>query len=176
MKNNLITLIMLNIVITTTGCGGGGNSSPNETGGTTLPTQELAEDLSPELTPELTTELTPDIPVEIILTGDLMSAPDFDFISSSDLNVTLPVSPSTNVSYFINICTDFAKENGEVNINYNSCKLRTTLSTLQQPFTLSLSPTELKLVAQIWPIEDGGQPMTIYWNIAESGSSWKIAI
>jgi hypothetical protein len=63
-----------------------------------------------------------------------------------------------------------------VKINYDSCKLRKTLTTLEQAFTLSLSNAEMMLVAQIWPIENGAQPVTLYWNITESGHSWKITI
>ena len=162
MKNNLITLIILNITIgiSMTGCGGGDEDSAVET----------------PPAPVLIPEATPAVIEPTITTSELISEPDFDFISSTDLVVTIPASPSTTVSYFINICTDFYNENEKVKINYESCKLRTILSTLEQPFTLSLSNAELALVAQIWPIEEGAHAVTLYWNIDESGNNWKIAI
>ncbi len=156
MKNHLIKLTILNIIIaiTITGCGGGEE-----------------EDNAQEITAKAQVIAEP-----TITTSELVSDPDFNFISNTDVDITVPVSPSTTISYFINICTDFTKENDEVKINYDSCKLRTTLTTLEQEFTLSLSNAELMLVAQIWPIENGAQPVTLYWNITESGHRWKITI
>ncbi|PKG80818.1 hypothetical protein CXF85_22185 [Colwellia sp. 75C3] len=166
MKSHLITLIILNITIgiTLAGCGGGEEDSG--------PIETVESPPAPVLIPEATPEVTK----PTITTSELISEPDFDFISSTELVVTLPASPSTTVSYFINICTDFYEENEKVKINYDSCKLRTILSTLEQPFTLSMSNAESALVAQIWPIEEAALPVTIYWNIAESGNRWKIAI
>lgn len=155
MNTNIIKKVIPNLIIALaiTSCGGGDEeASPKETVVTAPPVEE------------------------IILTSDLVSTPDFNFISNADLGVTLPISPSTSVSYFINICTDFSVENNEVTINYDSCKLRTSLKTQAQPFSLFLSTAELKLVAQIWPIEAGAQPINIFWNIAESGNHWQIEI
>jgi len=156
MKNHLIKLTILNIIIgiTIAGCGGG---EEEESAVTVIAKTQVVNEPT-------------------ITTSELVSDPDFNFISNTDVDITVPVSPSTTVSYFINICTDFTKENDEVKINYDSCKLRTTLTTLEQEFTLSLSNAELMLVAQIWPIENGAQPVTLYWNITESGQSWKITI
>jgi len=156
MKHHLIKLTILNIIIAITiaGCGGGEE-----------------EDSAVAATAKV-----PVIAEPTITTSELVSDPDFNFTSSTDLDVTVPASPSTTVSYFINICTDFTHENNEVKINYDSCKLRKTLTTLEQAFTLSLSNAEMMLVAQIWPIENGAQPVTLYWNITESGHSWKITI
>lgn len=162
MNIHIIALKTLSImtVLTISGCGGGSEG----------------EKESPP------TETVETIPAPIILakevrsTNELISTPDFNFISNTDVNVTLPVSPSTSIGYFINICTNFSKENNEVKINYDSCKLRSPLSPREQSFTITLSPAELVLVAQVWPIEEGAQPITIYWNITESGGSWKVAI
>ena len=151
MKSYLITFIILNIIITITGCGGEEEESPS---------QETAQ---------VVTEQT-------IYTKDLVSKPDFDFSSSTNLVVTIPASPPNNIGYFINICTDFSNVNNKVTINYASCKLRTTLGLVEQLFTLPLSTAEIVLIAQIWPIEEGAQPITIYWNIAETGKSWPITL
>jgi len=124
------------------------------------------------------TAATPSVPAveESIVTGDLVSTPDFNFISSAHLDVTLPTSPSTAINYFINICTGFSLENEVVNVNYDSCKLRTTLKTKAQSFSLALSAAESMVVAQIWPIEAGATPITVFWNIEESGNNWQIAL
>lgn len=155
MKIYLITLIILTITIT--GCG----SEEEEKNNTKA---------------AVTDSTVGSIVEETVVTSDLIIDPDFNLISSINLDVVLPASPSTTVSYFISICTDFYEESGEVIINYDSCKLRTTLAPLEQSFTLSLSAAELVLLAQIWPIEDGAQPINIYWNITDSGNSWQIAI
>ena len=157
MKFYLMTFIMIMLTTTITGCGGGEEDSPS---------QKVADIVQPT---EVVTE-------EPITTSDLISKPDFDFISSININVILPASPSTNIGYFINICTDFSNENDKITINYDSCKLRTTLTTVTQQFSLSLSTAELLLIAQIWPIENGAQPINVSWDIAESGGNWNIAI
>ena len=113
---------------------------------------------------------------ETITTSDLISELDFDLISSAVLEVILPTSPSITTRYFLNICTDYSDRNGVVEINYDSCKLRTSLKSQKQLFSLSLSSAEFRLIAQIWTIENGSQPLNIYWDISESGHSWKIAI
>jgi hypothetical protein len=116
-------------------------------------------------------------PVEVnIMTSDLVSTPEFDFISNTDLSVTLPSAPSSAVNYFINICTEFSAETGEIVINYDSCKLRTILKTEEQLFTLTLSTAESMLIAQIWPVEVNAEAITLFWNISESGNNWKIAL
>ena len=157
MKTNIITLITLIIIIA--GCGGGGGEVST----------------SPEKSVTLTPS-TEDETKENTTTNELNSTPEFNFISNTKLDIKLPASPSTNITYFINICTAFSTENNEVEINYDSCKLRTSLTTEEQAFILSISAAELMLVAQIWPIEDGAQPITLYWNINEYGNSWKITI
>ncbi len=155
MNTYLITLIMLTITIT--GCG---SKEEKKTIKETVVTNSSVNNPAKEA----------------IKTSDLISTPDFNFISSTNLEVVLPASPSTTVSYFISICTDFSKENDEVIINYDSCKLRTTLTSSEQTFTLSLSTVEVELIAQIWPIEEDAQPINVHWNIAEFGNSWQISI
>lgn len=154
MRKYLIQFTIISTIIAITGCGGGGEeeSAPVEI-----------------ITAPVVTEPT-------ITTSELVSDPNFDFTSNTTVDVTIPASLSTTISYFINICTDFTEENNEVIINYDSCKLRTTLTTLEQAFTLSLSNAEVMLIAQIWPIENGAEPVTFYWNITESGLNWKIII
>jgi len=158
MKTNIITLIAL--IITITGCGGGGSGEAST---------------SPTKTVQITAP-TVDLPKVATTTSELTSEPAFNLTSNTHLDVTLPASPSTNITYFINICTAFSTQNNQVNIKYDSCKLRTSLTTEEQPFILSISAAELMLVAQIWPVEDGAQPITLYWNINESGNSWTITI
>jgi hypothetical protein len=154
----LITLFMVTSVISLLGCGGGEEE---------VTTKEVVET-------SVSTDSSPDVASNTV---DLISEPEFDLSSANELRIGLPATTSTSTRYFINICTDFSTddENNLININYASCKLRTELSITKQEFTLSLSASELRLIAQIWPIEENAQPITTYWNIAEYGKQWPIA-
>jgi len=163
MKTHSIVIIALISAISIAGCGGGSEES-------TSTEVEAAVEVT-------TTPPVEDTPVQAtIITEELISDPSFDLSSSNELRVKLPASTSTSTRYFINICTDFSTDdkNNEININYASCKLRTEITITKQEFTLSLSASELMLIAQIWPIEEGAQPITSYWNIAEYGKQWPI--
>ena len=148
------------LAITLTSCGGGDEQST-----------KAAEVVT--VIPSVTAAQVTPLPAA---TKDLVSKSDFDFISKADLEVIIPTSPTGSVNYFINICTDFTTENDTVEINYNSCKLRTTLGTKEQSFSLFLSSAETLLVAQVWSIEVGTKPVTVFWNIVESGKKWQIVI
>ncbi|MCJ8293638.1 MAG: hypothetical protein MJK15_04455 [Colwellia sp.] len=150
MKTYLITMLLL--TQTLLGCGGEEESEGKV---------EVAQETPP--------------PVNTVTTSELVSTPEFNFISGIKLTVTLPASPTATIDYFINICTDFINEDNVISINYQSCKLRTAITAQTQEFTLSLSVAELQLVAQIWPIESNAQAINAYWDIAESGRNWKIA-
>ncbi len=162
MKTHSITVIMLTSILSIAGCGGGEEETTVEEVVTTPPPVDTS-------------------PQETISTEDLITTPDFNLSSYRELQVNLPVSPSTTVSHFINICTDFSTLNSNninasnnIKINYASCKLRTELALTTQQFTLVLSAAEEALIAQVWPIENGANPVNIYWNIAESGTKWHI--
>ncbi|ALO34418.1 hypothetical protein CMT41_06555 [Colwellia sp. MT41] len=158
MKTTLITLVL--VTLTMFGCGGDEADSEESN----VVPQEI-----PATSPSTASQ-----PQAVISTSELISTPEFNFISVVKLQLTLPASPTEEINYFINICTDFSNENDVVTINYKSCKLRARLTRQQQQFTLSLSVTEQVLIAQIWPIENDAQPITTYWHIAASGNNWQI--
>lgn len=155
MKTHSMILVLL--TLTMLGCGSGDEDS-------NVASQKVLE----------TSTSTDSQPKEVIATSALVSTPEFDFISATKLRLTLPAFPSATINYYINICTDFSNENGDIKINYNSCKLRTKITTQTQQFTLSLSTVERQLIAQIWPIENGAQPINTFWDITESGNDWQI--
>jgi len=157
MKTYSITLVLLTSITSVLGCGGGEEDKSTS--------QQVAK-----TTPQMDSP-----PEQTITTGDLISLPEFDLHSASELHIGLPASPSAITRYFINICTDFSNEDSVISINYDSCKLRTALTITEQQFTLSLSAAENLLIAQIWPIENDAQPVNIYWNIAESGNNWQLS-
>ena len=150
--------------VTVISCGGGEQASTTES------------TVAPSTTPVVFTPPVVPITPDPITFTDLTSTPEFTFTSSTNIEVLLPTAPTGSINYFINICTDYVAQNGSVIINYNSCKLRTALSTSEQSFSLSLSNTESLLVAQVWAIEVSAKPLTLFWNIAESGNKWQIDI
>ena len=158
MKTHIITALLL--TLTLFGCG--------DDDGTEIVQGTVQE------TPPPTSSTTPETTTDIVATSELISTPDFNFISGTKLTVTLPVAPTATIDYFINICTDFTNEDNLITINYQSCKLRTAITSQTQEFTLSLSVVELQLIAQIWPMESDAKVMNAYWDIAESGHNWQI--
>lgn len=158
MKTHIITALLL--TLTLFGCG--------DDDGTEIVQGTVQE------TPPPTSSTTPETNTDIVATSELISTPDFNFISGTKLTVTLPVAPTATIDYFINICTDFTNEDNVITINYQSCKLRTAITSQTQEFTLSLSVAELQLIAQIWPMESDAKVMNAYWDIAESGHNWQI--
>lgn len=158
MKTHIITALLL--TLTLFGCG--------DDDGTEIVQGTVQE------TPPPTSSTTPESNTDIVATSELISTPDFNFISGTKLTVTLPVAPTATIDYFINICTDFTNEDNLITINYQSCKLRTAITSQTQEFTLSLSVVELQLIAQIWPMESDAKVMNAYWDIAESGHNWQI--
>jgi len=163
MKAYLYTIIYLTVLSLLIGCGAGEEDESNGAPSNSAPSNNG------------TTPTT--VPVEeIITTGELVSDPNFNLSASIELTVTLPSLPSASTDYFINICTSFTNDNNVIQVNYQSCKLRTTLTSQTQQFTLSLSTTETQLVAQVWPIENGAQPVNVFWNIRESGDNWQVTL
>ena len=158
MKTHIITALLL--TLTLFGCG--------DDDGTEIVQGTVQE------TPPPTSSTTPETNTDIVATSELISTPDFNFISGTKLTVTLPLAPTATIDYFINICTDFTNEDNLITINYQSCKLRTAITSQTQEFTLSLSVVELQLIAQIWPMESDAKVMNAYWDIAESGHNWQI--
>lgn len=156
----IYTIITLILVLSTSisGCGGGG------------------EDENKSATQDQPSTPTTETTEAIITTSDLVSTPEFNLNTNTELKITLPASPSTNTRYFINICSDFNQENDEISINDESCKIRTAISSQEQEFTIALSTTETLLIAQVWPMENGAIPINIFWDISESGNDWLLDI
>ena len=101
MKTHIITALLL--TLTLFGCG--------DDDGTEIVQGTVQE------TPPPTSSTTPETNTDIVATSELISTPDFNFISGTKLTVTLPVAPTATIDYFINICTDFTNEDNLITIN-----------------------------------------------------------
>ena len=111
-----------------------------------------------------------------VKTSELITNAEFDLTSDLELTVNVPAAPSNSISYFINICSTYSNIDGSVTIQYDSCKLRAPLTSVQQQYNLTLSSTELQLIAQIWPIESGAKPITRYFENNTSDNNWDILL
>jgi len=123
-------------------------------------------------------DVTPAVVLEIPIetTDELVSNTTFEFTSGFDLTLILPALDSPAVLHFVNICSDYTEVEKVYTINYDSCRLRTSFTTLKQSFILSLSAAETELIAQVWPIENNAIPINVFWSRIDNRDVWEIDI
>ncbi|NMP32091.1 hypothetical protein HII17_10975 [Thalassotalea sp. M1531] len=151
MNKSLIILLLS----TLTACGGGSESTKEPTISSTIAPQSSDIDIT---------------------TGELISTPEFSFIGSFDLTINIAEAPEGSIQYYINICSEFTEENNEIIVNYDSCMLRTFLTSQPQSFELALSESQSTLVAQIWPMENNAVVIDVFWQKQGEVSVWNISI
>ncbi len=150
-RNFLNILFVLNII----SCGGGGGG------------EESTKTPAPA---------APTVPEAEQTTNDLVSNTAFDFSSGFDLSLTLASIDGATNHYYVNVCSDYAIENGVQAINYESCKIRTSFTANEQAFKISLSVEETNLIAQIWPMENNASPINLFWDRNADGDIWVIRV
>lgn len=101
---------------------------------------------------------------------------DFAFIGGESLTITIIDEGTTNERRYLNICSDFTDDNGEYNVSYDSCLLRTSLQSKHNDFEITISSNQQELVAQIWPLRDGALPVNHSWSRSEDGNDWLITL
>lgn len=107
---------------------------------------------------------------------DLDVSPDFAFIGGETLTITIvDAAPSVERRY-LNICSDFTDENGELRVSYESCLLRTSLQYQHNDFEVVISSNQQELVAQIWSLHDDALPVNHRWSRSENGNDWRITL
>jgi len=122
------------------------------------------------------TEIITEVVEKAITTADLVASEGFDFITDYEVDIKLAMSPANGIQYYINICSDYKNDKENVVINYNSCKLRTFLTSEEQHYTLLISAAETNLIAQIWPMENNAQAHNFYWNKSSNNTPWFISL
>ncbi|REL28028.1 hypothetical protein DXX93_16625 [Thalassotalea euphylliae] len=160
-------------------CGGGDDSSsasPAPQPAPATPADSGASDSNTEQTETETANQAADT------TAELISTPEFEFTGTFELNVKVAPAPAGSVQYYVNICSDFEQlEATEAKpaswlVNYDSCLLRTFVTSQEQVFNLSLSESQSELIAQIWPMENGAIPVNMFWQKQSQASEWIIAL
>jgi hypothetical protein len=107
---------------------------------------------------------------------DLDVSRDFDFIGGETLNVTISNESGTIERRYLNICSYFTDDNGELSVRYESCLLRASLDGQYSEFKIVISSNQNSLIAQIWPFTDGAQPVDHLWSRSEVGNDWQITL
>lgn len=155
---NLIIICLFSIGLLA--CGGGGGSSSEQ----------------PEPAPTDTTQVvqTDTSTNEVKTTAELVSTPEFTFTGNFELTVVIGKQPEGSVQHYINICGDYQVSGEQYLINYDTCLLRTFMSADVQMFQLSLSESQTRLVAQVWPMENDVQPINILWFKQSNENTWYI--
>ncbi len=170
-------LLTVSSVFIFSACGGGGG------GGATAPA--VTED--PVVV--TVTDTTPTEPVEPITlsrinTLEAVSGSDVvssDAESSSDIVVpqgfdleteqtfSLGVNhPHTDTDAYLSICTDFTKKSdGSVDINYDSCVMRTSLEFQTFEAEIAVTNDVTSLIAALWFIDTSIDPVYTDWTLAE---------
>ncbi len=108
--------------------------------------------------------------------GDLKVSSDFDFIGGKILTIRVVNESSLNERLYLNICRDFNLVNGQYQVNYDSCLLRTSIQNQYKEFEIVLSSNEQKLLAQVWPLTDRASPDNYLWHRSEDGNDWQITV
>ena len=107
---------------------------------------------------------------------DMDVSPDFAFIGGETLTITVvDESPSIKRRY-LNVCSNFADDNGTVRLSYDSCLLRTSLEGQLSEFEVVISSNQQELVAQIWSLQDDALPANHRWSRSENRQNWKITL
>jgi len=107
---------------------------------------------------------------------DLDVSRDFDFIGGETLNITISNEGATIERRYLNICSDFTNDNGELSVRYESCLLRASLDGQYSEFKIVISSNQNSLIAQIWSFKNGAQPLDYLWLRSEVGNDWKITL
>lgn len=172
-------LLLIPAVVMLVACGGGGSdssstTSSSSTGQSTPPasTQPTTTTPPPSTTPPSTTPEPVDVPEE---TADLVSDEAFDFVGKNNLTLALN-NNSDGSRVYLNVCNDFSTVNGKVKVDYNTCQLRTTLPAGSVEYNLTIGGDVERLVAQVWIVEDGAEPMNYYWSASQDSNSWSIVV
>jgi len=60
---------------------------------------------------------------------DLVVSSDFDFIGGETLAIDIVYEGSPQQRLYLNICSDFIQVDGQYQVNYSSCLLRTSIQS-----------------------------------------------
>ncbi len=109
-------------------------------------------------------------------TVDLKVSPDFNFIGGETLTIRIVNEGSSSERLYLNICSDFNQVDGQYQVNYGGCILRTSIQSQYGEYEINLSSNEQELLAQVWPLVDGASPESYLWYRLVDGNDWQITV
>jgi hypothetical protein len=107
---------------------------------------------------------------------DLDVSSEFDFIGGDTLTVTVIDKSSSIDRRYLNVCSDFSDDNGELRVNYESCLLRTSLQGQYSEFKIVVSSNQREFIAQIWPFQNDALSINYRWSRLEDSNDWEITL
>ena len=107
---------------------------------------------------------------------DLNVSRDFTFIGGETLTITIVDEGSSVERRYLNICSEFSQNGEGYSVSYDSCLLRTSILGQHSDFEIIISSNQQKLIAQVWPLNNGADPVNHHWSRSENGNEWHIKV
>lgn len=148
---NIISLFIISLLMV--GCGGGsGDSSSSD------PVVKIVEE--PVVEPHLVI-VEPDPNAIYATTAELIASKSFLFEQEYELAINYKNDDNRNV--YLSVCSDFSDEEDWVNVNYNSCLLRTSIEG-DYAGTVIVANDKHRLVMAVWYFDDPKNPRYVVWE------------
>ncbi|MBQ4860717.1 hypothetical protein J8L98_03275 [Pseudoalteromonas sp. MMG013] len=145
-------------------CGGGedGASTPNQNSSPVVQNPDPAPDTgtTPDPEPTPAPEPTPEPTPDVTSMADLVIDTDFDLSTKFSLLIDVDLKLEDQRAY-LNICQ---KLTGQVKADRHNCVLRTALGSAPLNTVLTISRSDIQLVAEVWFYDNNTTPMTYEWQ------------
>lgn len=164
---NLIkTLVVLTFSVVVIGCGGGSGSDNNTVASETnvSVTESVTQEVMPtETAPIIKEETEAEIDPNAVYssTAELVVAKSFLLEPEYDLQVNYVNTNEQNI--YLSVCTDFEESNTGIEVNYESCLVRTSVTESFQEY-ITIPNDKTKVVMAIWDLDNPQEPRFETWE------------
>ncbi len=155
-----LILIMSSLLIGACGGGGGGEEAPAPVA------------VTPPITPPVTPPVTPPTPPPTSL-DDLVV--DADNSMQASFNLQVSVSLANAQRSYLSLCDNYQATASGYKVNYESCLLRTPISSGKLEQTIDVPNHNHKLIGVIWHY-DGQQPIYQLWQYQDDSEQQVLSI
>lgn len=168
---NKLTLTLFSLCFLSA-CGGGG-----EEGSATPVTSPVVENPAPVTPPDSVTPpdtgTTPETPTpDETSMADLVIDTEFDLSTKFSLLIDVDLKLEDQRAY-LNICQKLAND---TKADRNNCVLRTALTNAPLNTVLTISRSDMMLVAEVWMYDSSTTPMTYAWQYDASAEQQQFQI
>lgn len=154
---NLTNVAVVSIMgVLMIGCGGGGSSSPSTAVDPIVSTIDESVDETTEIEVE---ELDPNAIYES--TAELVVSKAF--LIEQEYELAVSYKNKDNRRAYLSVCSEFTEGLEGINVNYNSCLLRTSIEA-DFADTLKVGNDKNRLVMAIWFLDDTENPRYEVWQ------------